>query len=409
MIIDNRLIINSFIFICLVPVLVSCGGDFYGHRGTISKEKGNLPPGEISNIKIKSLPGGAKIFYNLPQKGDMLYVEAVYKTKSRGKQESKSSLYKNSIIINGFSDTTGHKVKLYSVSSDGNRSKPVTKTIHPLTPPFKAVYNSINIQNAFGGVIYNYSQNETESNLTIHLVQDSSGIILPLDKNHISRREGLHQIYNLKSKNYKIGYFVTDQYENISDTTYVTLNPLFEEELPTDDITFVDSPYDSVSSEGFRNLFDDAATTQDADNIYGPKDVVDVALGKQLPIMIVMNLGAKYKISRIILFGAPTYGQFLNGSLKKFQIWGSLKPDFSSGVPPFSKNWHLLGTFVYSPQSANKPMDSKTPYPQNGISFKVSNPSSLPPIKYFRIRVLTTWSGTNKITIGELKLFGAPF
>ncbi|MGM0621997.1 MAG: DUF4959 domain-containing protein, partial [Bacteroidota bacterium] len=91
------------------------------------------PPQPISSTVVENEPGGATITYNLPDETDLLYVKAEY-TLSDGEQyETRSSIYLNSVKVEGYGDTNEHTVTLYTVDRGENVSDPVDVTIQPLT------------------------------------------------------------------------------------------------------------------------------------------------------------------------------------------------------------------------------------------------------------------------------------
>src|SRR5687768_3907386 len=63
------------------------------------------PPGEISNVEVENIPGGAILRYALPHDEDLLYVKAVYSLKDGITSEVRASLYNDTLKIQGFGDT----------------------------------------------------------------------------------------------------------------------------------------------------------------------------------------------------------------------------------------------------------------------------------------------------------------
>ncbi|MGN6531075.1 MAG: DUF4959 domain-containing protein, partial [Ginsengibacter sp.] len=85
-------------------------------------------PGPIKSPVVENMGGAAKISYVLPKDQNLLYVRAEYEINGV-KKEAKSSFYKNSVVVEGFGDTTEHSVTLYAVSRAVVSSDPVTGTI----------------------------------------------------------------------------------------------------------------------------------------------------------------------------------------------------------------------------------------------------------------------------------------
>lgn len=78
-------------------------------------EHDSTPPGQVSNIQVKSGPGTVTLRYTLPRDKNLLYVKAVYTLQSGAEREVRASYYTNTMTLDGFFDTEEHEVKIYSV------------------------------------------------------------------------------------------------------------------------------------------------------------------------------------------------------------------------------------------------------------------------------------------------------
>lgn len=389
------------IFICIgiAFFLYSCSGD-NGH--SLSGAVGP-PPGPPQNIRTESLPGGARIFYTPPKSRNLLYVKAVFLTKTGGKQVVKSSSYNNSLTIKGFANTTTHKVKLYSVGRGGKISDAASVNVQPLLPTFKELYRSIEMSSTIGGIKVSYSNANQKDVFRIKIIQDSSGVKKLFHTVFVKKPKGSVTIRGLETKKYKFGYYVVDEYQNLSDTTFSILHPFIEIEVPTDQISYVSLPFDSTLSIGFSNLFDDEANR----GVHGsdPTTYFGGRKESQLPTWLTMDLGKKYIISRVKIYGEPVIAQYTGGYPKKFEVWGSVDPELHPKVP-FNSSWHKLGTFVTSPpKNEDKSVYVSTPYPENGVSYTIQNPFSNKAVRYLRIKVLETYSGIPVFSLGELRIY----
>lgn len=366
----------------------------------------NAPlPGQVKDVTVKNLPGAAHIFYSLPGSKNLLYVEAVYTTKKDATRKVKSSRYNNDILIKGFANNKPHKVKLYSYSLSGETSdNPVTVTVDPLTPPFRSVYKTIEVQNTFGGIFVRYSGNKTNSDLGIVFIKDSSGVISQVQANFTSKESGKFAIRGLNAKKYKLGYYVRDQYQNRSDTTFGHYIPLFEGQLDKSKFSNAKFPTDTWQNPrfgSFRNIYDNASNRdRAAPNYFSP-------VKETMPIWITIDLGQATKISRIIYYGVQNSALYNGAYMKKFQLWGSLNPNLNP-EEPFDDSWTLLGTFKSKTPSSNNASITRVPYPENGVEFLIPNAASKPYIRYLRIVCIKTFSGINEMAIGELDVFGSP-
>lgn len=249
----NKEYYHLIILLCgmsLIFLLYSCKK--YGGPVNVNNGNANASIEQVRNVRVENIPGGAHIFYTLPNNKNLLYVKAVYNTKNNGEQEVIASKYVDSLTVRGFANGNPHKVKLYSYGRRSTKSKPKSVTINPLTPTYKDVYNSIKMESIFGGISISFNDNDLKRKLVIVVLNDSSRQISVLNKKHISKQKGNYDLHGFKSKVYKLGYYVRDRYQNISDTSFISLKPLFEELIKG--IKFYRFPYDSTSSSGFDYL-----------------------------------------------------------------------------------------------------------------------------------------------------------
>jgi hypothetical protein len=157
-------------------------------------------PGMVSNVRVINQEGKAQILYDLPSSPNLMYVKAIYKINTGQEVEVKSSIYKDTIVVDGFADTQEHEVKLYAVSRNEVSSDPVTVKVKPLEAPFWKVFNSLEISNAFGGY-----------NLTA--------------KNPSRDNRGLDTLEQ------EFAIYVRDNWGNNSDTLYTKVKPFYEEQM----------------------------------------------------------------------------------------------------------------------------------------------------------------------------------
>lgn len=260
--------------------------------------KGDPAPAKLKVVKVQNIPGGAHIFFTVPKSKSLGWVKAVYTTKANGKQHIKATRYNTSLTVRGFANTKPHKVKLYTVSRGGTPSEPVTVTIHPKTPPFKAVYNSLQVNNTFGGIFVKYSGNVTKAKMSVVFRKKVNGELLPVQTGYISKKKGTLSIHGMEARPYKLAYYVRDRYQNYSDTTFITLTPLFEVELNRHLFSNAKLPTDTweASAGVFPSIWDQAACRGGG---RGCNSYTSVRKDS-MPMWITIDLGQKVKVDRII-------------------------------------------------------------------------------------------------------------
>lgn len=401
----ERLVGIILVSVFLASLLTNCkrqmGPTLVGNKGN----EAAAAPGKVTNVRVQNVPGGARIFYNLPKSPNLLYVEARFTTEAEGKQKVISSLYNDSLTVDGFADTTKSEVKLYSVSKGGAISDPQTVDIRPLTPIFKHVFSSINVKRTFGGFHVVYGDNFTKSSLAIVFLNDTTNQLLPLTTIYTKKQKGAKYIRGLEAKSYKIGYYVRDKFNNHSDTAFVSLTPIPEVELNRTLFSNAKLPGDTWQNPSygtFSEIWDQQSTRSRSNGHNFWTASVD-----QMPVWITIDLGQLAKVDRIVLYGEPHYAYFTNAYPKVFELWGSANPSAnqSDSKYPFDNTWVKLGEF--KPQRP-KNFSIDTPYPQSGMSFNIKNANKLPYIKYLRIVYISTISGEKRMAIGDLDIYGKP-
>jgi hypothetical protein len=386
--------------ICMIVALTNCKE---ANGPTLSNSNGDGgTPDQVTNVAVENLPGGATISYSLPESESLEYVKAEYSTKNNGEQEVRASRFKNTLTVEGFAEAAAKEVQLISYSVDGNASEPVNVTVNPLIPPFETVFNSISLENDFGGIIAQYSENVTNAELTIAVVNDSLGEVLEVQNEYISQQEGTFSVRGLEPNTYNLGYYVRDKYLNRSDTVFSEFTPLFEQELDKSNWSNAMLPTDmwqEPSREFFERIWDNEAGECVCDNWYSRQFDFDA------PYWVTIDLGQQVKVSRINLYGHED-GLYSDAYMKEFELWGSADPNTDDGIA-FDDTWTQLGSYDTSENAGDNP-DTTVPYPDNVEEYVIPDGAAQPYIRYLRFRMISNYSGERRMHIAELDIFGSP-
>src|SRR5690606_9679873 len=130
-------------------------------------------PGQVTNVTVENRPGGAVLKYTLPVDRNLLYVRAEYEISPGVIRETKSSYFKDSLVLEGFGTPDTYDVKLFSVGKNEKESAPYTVQINPTTAPVRLVTKKF--RDTFGGVAIDFENPEKE-NLAIVLMTDTSNL-----------------------------------------------------------------------------------------------------------------------------------------------------------------------------------------------------------------------------------------
>lgn len=359
----------------------------------------STPPGVVTEVNVINTAGGAKLTYRLPADGDLLYVKALYSRKNGEIAEAKSSIYSDTLRIEGYGDTNAHDIQIIAVDRSRNESAPVTVTINPLEPAVTTIAKTFDLTPDFGGITSSWS-NPTKAEISIVYTQkDSLGNIVPLKTTYTKARTGKFAVYGMKVVERTFYVYVQDRWGNRSEPKEYTVTPLYEALLDKSKFVEVSIPGDGPKHGTWKtpyiwnnNRAGEGFSTQGGQG--------------SMPQAITFDLGAQVKLSRITNFQRLDVNNsmaYAEGNLKRFEVWGAETLDPTGNWASYT----LLGTF-----ESVKP--SGLPFGQvNGDDLNIAingedfsfNPNN-PKVRFLRINVLETWAGGDNFQIMELDIFG---
>ncbi|RYY35975.1 MAG: DUF4959 domain-containing protein [Sphingobacteriaceae bacterium] len=364
-------------------------------------------PEIITDVKVENINGAAKITYKLPSSKNLLYVMANYKINDTRVRESKTSYYKDTIMVDGFARSQDYEVTLYAVSRANVKSDPVTVTVHPLTPNYVLVNEALQITPDFGGANF-FGMNPNEVPISIHMMayNEATGEYEETEPEYISNDTVDVSIRGFDAKPTKFGVYTTDRFGNASETKYVELTPLYETLLDKSKFFVYRMPSDATIGYGWdlKYFFDGSTTEPGWHTLSSPT--------KQGTF----GLGTTAKISRFVLWNRlrDMYGY---QNPRMITIWGSTVDNPQDSSLPknspagtVSGDWFNMGNFVYPNPPSGLPgsqaNDADIAFAAAGINFKM--PLSAPATKYIRFEVTQTWGGLDYVNGMEISLYGNP-
>lgn len=387
-------IVTTFL---LVVLFNGCKEEFVGQPAT-----DNVAPGSIRNPRVENLPGGAEITYDLPQDDDLLCVKAYYTIKGVEKNTT-SSMYTNSLVVEGFGSTDPQTIKLCCVDRSNNQSDPVEVTINPTTPPVELVFQSMTMEKGFGGVQLKW-KNENKSDLTIYvLAADSVGDLNVADVVYTSATEGKYSLHGFDDSKREYATVIRDRWDNYSDTLKGFFTPYFEMKLDKSKFNRQILMGDNETNLGgweFNKMFDDIVGDQGFHTSSG-----------KTPMYFTIDLGVTAKLSRYTLWPRIGY-EFKHHNLKRWKIYGttSLKLDNHENSywvqGGFKNDWnYMMDCYSFKPSGEDGPITNEdVEYATQGFEFEF--PLDSPPIRYIRFEVESTWSGGDMMHISEISFWG---
>ncbi len=358
-----------------------------------------VAPGPVKDVTVENLSGSAKIKYTIPSDPDVLYVKAVYTTKQGVERETKVSYYNNAITVAGFGDTDAYEVKLYAVDKGGNASQPVAVTVHPLTPAFRLVRNSLGAIANFGGIDVSYQNLSGADIAIVVLMNDSLGDFTPINTSYTNLKQGIFVTRDLKAVETKFGVYVRDRWGNISDTLHTTLTPIFEVKLDRTKMKQLVLPTNTDAPLGYggsvAGLFDGGVT---GGGYYHTGD------GGTMPKWFSYDMGVTAKISRMSWFMRPGFFYDLH-SPRKVEIWGSNNPSPDGSFT----GWTLLTAYEQiKPSGLPNGQLTTADNEAAAAGETITIPLDAPAVRYIRFKTLNNWSNGTYVQIYEIYMWGNP-
>lgn len=389
-----RKILNTILALIVVFYVQSCKEvdriDFVDTNGG--------PPSTVTDVIVENTPGGATLKYKLVNDINLAYVKAVYEIQPGVLKESKSSVYADTLQLEGFGDTQEREVKIYSVGKNEKISEPIIVKVRPLLPPVALAYEDLSIEEAFGGVKVRV-KNSLRANLAIVIDADTvgNGVMRPLQTFYTAVEEGAFTVRGLSSKAMKFSVYLRDRWGNKSLAVVEDLTPLFEMFVPKPFATF-QLPTDQPALSGtytLTHMWDGVASG----NIYASRN------NTPIPQWFTVDLKQPVVLSRMKMHQRIQNFTYNYSCVKSFELWGSNSPNIDGSW----ESWSYIGSFN-SFKPSGLPVGQLTVEDiaygyTNGEDFEM--PDTPPAYRYLRFKTTETWGiGANQVTISELSFWG---
>jgi hypothetical protein len=356
-------------------------------------------PGKATVDSVKAIPGGAVIYYRIPNVEDILAVKAAY-TLSNGKQyESTTSFYDNKLVIEGYNDTQEHEAVLYVVNRAQETSEPTTVPFTPLESSISKVIKTVDIVSDFGGARFSWRNVDKAAFTFEFLAQDSTGKMQAMRIITSQSDSTSQSLRGYAPVPRKFAVIISDYWDNVSDTIYPAsglILPFFEEKLDKRKMSIMKLGSDAnfTNWEGMDNyLIDD-----DVDNFgHSPNS--------SLPAPFTVDLGQTAKLSRIIMFHRKYSDNYFNwGNPKTFEVY------VASERPAQDGNWDswtkILTCETIKPSGSPGTTNTDEDLAAGEAGFEFTFPLEMEPVHYVRVVVLSTWEGTTFCHPAEVTFYG---
>lgn len=360
----------------------------------------SVPPGPVSNVTWEPTAGGAVFRYTLPDDEDLLCVKAVFYRDNGLRCEATSTIYSDSLKIEGLGSTEQRDVQLIAVDRSNNESQPVTQTITPNAPDIYYIGESLDVKADFGGV-HAFWDNPTRQDVSVVvLIKDHNDEYVPLDTYYSSLAKGDGLYNGMDTITVDCAAYAQDRWGNKSEVKYFPeLLPLYETKF--DRLLFraiKDMPGDGPHYPGGWSLEEAFNGVSGNDSGYSSAG----GSGKW-PQSVTIDLGVLGKISRFRLYQRMGNYTYAEGNPKIFEVYGCKELKMEESFD----NWDLLMQ-CESVKPSGLPIGQNTEEDdaraRNGEDF--FNSADNPAVRYIRIKVIRTWGSGDNFQLNEIEIFG---
>lgn len=367
----------------------------------------NVAPKPVKNVIVENLAGGVKFTYEIPDEEDLLYVQAVYNLPNGTQNTVKTSVFSNSLTIKGFGKSQKSNVQLMAVDRSKNESDAINVEIKPLDSPIYSIWESLVLQESFGGFKV-FWENPLKEDIVVDVLKKNVntgelGYVENFYSSVASAREAVRGLDSTKAMFYVV---VRDPYGNHTDTLVAELKPLFEQEIPKSG--FVQQKLSSrfkVHSYGGANmdrLWD--GITNVATNCYY------IQTGNTIMPYYTFDMGVTAKLSRLRWWQRVDF-LFALHNPKEFEFYGTNDPLLAADAE--TQGWEtnpgwikMISCISHKPSGDDNTTvtTEDQAYAYNGEEFEF--PLEAPSVRFLRFKVLRTWSGSSGVHVGEFTFWG---
>jgi hypothetical protein len=367
-------------------------------------EHSGIQPGKVTNGKVENLKGEARITYTLPTDEDLLYVKAVYEIRKGVTREAKASFYTNSLLVDGFKDTSATEVTLYAVNRSEVVSEPYTVTVKPLMPAYLSSFDSLKVGPTFGGINIRTANPDAKPLSIIVLLKDQFGQWAQYGAVYSSLKQINQSLRGMDTVKKNFAIYIRDQFQNQSDTLFSDLSPLYETLIPKSGFSEYPLPGDlAINAYGrqMRHLWDNLYSGWHT-AVASYETITDTTNG----VWFTFDMGVTAQLSRFTWWHYPDPRYFENASMKVYELWGTTNPTPNGSWNGWTKLAECRETKPSGLPYGTENSDDKAAG-EAGSGWEI--PISAPPVRYIRVRHKYNWSGLRQTLTGcEISIWGKP-
>jgi hypothetical protein len=407
-----------------VVMLVGCAES---RRYEISYDD-NIPPGPPEFVRFISLTGGARVYFKMPMGDeDLLSIDVEHTIPSGKTIRTQASYFTEFVDIYGFADTLWHDVSMYCTDRAGNRSQSITFQVKPKVSVLGLIEDNLLVKPGFGAFVVQWE------NL------DMQRVLAYIDINYTL--DGEAKTYNSSySSSADTVRLTISGFDNFPDNTVYDLHLRFEDDygnqtpdIVIDNVQLLEDDVlpktkfrmlaagDSLGYNETTGVFVKMVNGNEVegnidylfDNKYNDVNNLNyIYTNVGAPWNIIVDLGANYRLSRIVTFQRrikATWDEFSKGYLYADPNVGRYNMYYWDDV---KANWTLIRE-VKIPIVTGLEMAVIRAGKEGDMQYMdPKEPGYTPATRYFRYEALggfgSNYTSTEARAISEMALYGLP-
>ncbi len=416
--------LSMLLCVAALTTLSSCNNETIGDT---------TPPGQVKDVVFTPQYGGGYFTYTIPSDNDFLYARAEYIIDTGEKVSKTSSVYSDTLFIEGFGQEKEYEVRIFSVDRNANESQPVVTTVKPKAPSTLAVLETVTVQPGFSSIVLDW-ENELRQTIFIYAnVKVGETQATKIYSSNLAKDR--FTIDNLDGKPHEVNIFIKDTYENQTATkNYGAITPLIDGAISKkqwsflrDDLLYGNrwdyssspNPFEQEPFEEFRGTYRKDSMMNapmshvegriekfwDNEYDYQPKLNLNYFNTGQVsyPFSYFIDLGREIKGSRFKVWQRDAWGMLYGGeNVEIWEIWISDDKDPTDGI---FDGWELVGRYrLIQPSNVIEARNEA----RNGheYMFYPENPRFTKPFRYLRYKGIKQFGGGNSGCTSEITVFG---
>lgn len=391
------------------------------------------PPGQVTNVIFTPQYGGGYFTYTIPSDADFLYARAEYTIDTGVKISKTSSVYSDTLFIDGFGQKKEYDVQIFAIDRNNNQSAPVAIKVIPLEPTTMAVLETVKVLPGFSSLVVDW-ENEQRKNITLFVnVKVGNTEATKIYASNLVKDRFM--IDNLKGEAHSVNVFIRDTYENQTEVkNFGEITPLIDGAISKRQWSFLRNqllygnrwdysshtdPLQQKPLPEFQSTFrsDSIMNAREShvegriekfwDNEYDYEPKLNLNYfhtgAQSYPFSYFIDMGREIQGSRFKIWQRNAWGMLYGGeNVEIWEIWISDDKDASDGV---FDGWEYVGRYrIVQPsnviEARNEARDG------HEYLFYPENPRFTKPFRYLRYKGIKQFGGGNSGCTSEITVFG---